>query len=247
MTTRELTRTRGTTFEAEGGGWLVLRRPQPGLLDTPPADLLARAKDLPGNFRYVPQPDGGVHLLGEVRSLAAGATLDHAQERLAALLDGPPDGGEPTADVLEAALEASGLAWARREKGWAVPANDRLPRELHVGPTPTGLRVEAVLAEWDEITPAEREALALFLATAQAGLRGARCEMDGRGARVVAVVEAAQVDTELTCSLLAVAVACRQLARPAAALLVPEVAAAFLDFHKPPASSQESGGSSVSR
>ena len=29
MMTRQLTRPRGTTFEAEGGGWLVLRRPQP--------------------------------------------------------------------------------------------------------------------------------------------------------------------------------------------------------------------------
>jgi hypothetical protein len=242
MTTRTLTRPRGTTFEAEGGGWLVLRRPQPELRDTAPADLLARGGELPGNFRYVPDSEGGVLLLGDVRSLAAGATLEHAQERLFEMLDGPPAGGEPAADVLEAALETSGLAWARREKAWAVPANDRLPRELHVTLTPAGVRVEVVLAEWDEITPAEREALALFLATAQAGLRGARCEMDARSARVVAVVEAAHVDSELACGLLAVAVACSQLARPAAALLTPEVAAAFLEFHKRPAAPQESRG-----
>jgi hypothetical protein len=235
MTTRTPTRPRGTTFEAEGGGWLVLRRPQPGPLGATPDELLARGKELPGNFRYVPDPDGGVTLLGEVRSLAAGATLDDAQERLARLLDGPPAGGEPAAEALEAALESSGLAWARRDKAWAVPANDRLPRELHVAATPAGVRVEAVLAEWDEVGPAEREALALFLATAQAGLRGARCELDGQSARVAAAVEAAHVDTDLTHALLAVAVACRQLARPAAALLAPEVAAAFLEYHKSPA------------
>src|SRR5262249_35928943 len=163
-------------------------------------------KELPGNFRYVPDLDGGVTLLGEVRSLAGGATLDDAQERLARLLDGAPAGGEPAAEALEAGLEASGLAWARRDKAWAGAADDRLPRELHVGATPAGVRVEAVLAEWDEVGAAEREALALFLATAQAGLRGARCELGGQSARVAAVVEAAHVDTDLTHALLAVAV-----------------------------------------
>ena len=235
MTTRELTRPGGATFTAEGGGWLVLRRPQPDLRGATPAELLARGQELPGNFRYVPDRDGAVHLLGEVRSLADGATLDEAQERLAWLLDGALAGGEPAAEFLEAALEGSGLAWARREKGWAVPANDRLPRELHLGIIPGGVRVEAVLAEWDELGPAEREALALFLATAQAGLRGARCELNGQSARIAALVEAAHIDTGLGHALLAVAVACRQLARPAAALLAPDVAAAFLEYHKPPA------------
>jgi hypothetical protein len=235
MTTRQLTRPRGTTFEAEGGGWLVLRRPQPALHGATPADLLARGRELPGNFRFVRDQDGGVSLLGEVRSLADGATLEDAEERLLGLLDGPPAGGEPAAETVEGALEASGLAWARREKGWAVPANDRLPRELHVGLTPAGVRVEAVLAEWDEIGPAEREALALFLTTAQAGLRGARCELDATSARVATLVEAAHVDGDLPRALPAVAVACRQLARPAAALLTPEAAAAFLEFQKSPA------------
>jgi hypothetical protein len=235
MTTRELTRPRGTTFEAEGGGWLVLRRPQPSLRGATPAEWLARGQELPGNFRYVADHQGGVLLLGEVRSLAGGATLDDTEGRLTRLLDGPPAEGEPVAEALEAALEASGLAWARREKSWAVPANDRLPRELHVGAGSGGVRVDAVLAEWDEIGPAEHEALALFLATAQAGLRGARCQLDGQSARVAALVEADHVDTDLGHALQAVAVACRLLARPATALLTTQVAAAFLEFHKPPA------------
>ena len=64
MTTRELTRPRGTTFEAEGGGWLVLRRPQPDLRGATPAEWLARGRELPGDFRYVPDHQGGVLLLG---------------------------------------------------------------------------------------------------------------------------------------------------------------------------------------
>src|SRR6516162_1686353 len=31
---------------------------------------------------------------------------------------------------IEAALEASGRSWKRREGSWVVPANERLPREI---------------------------------------------------------------------------------------------------------------------
>jgi hypothetical protein len=224
--------THETTYTAEGGGWLVRRCHMPDLAGRGAAELLALGTDLPGNLRYV-RDRHGVALVAEARGLAGGAGLDEARERLDRLPAGPPAAAEPVAETLEAALEASGVTWSRREKEWAVPASERVPRELHVRAVPGGARVEAVLAEWDEVGGVEREALAEFLLAAHAGLRGARCELDGRGARVVSLAEADHLDAELVDSLMSVAVACRLLARAAAALLSPDVARAFLDFREP--------------
>jgi hypothetical protein len=219
---------REPTYTAEGGGWLVLRRPEPDARAAGAVELLARAAGLPGNLRYVRGPDG-VALVAEVRGPAGG----EARDRLGRLLAGAMAGPEPPDEALEPALEASGLPWSRRDRLWAVPATERIARELQVRAVPGGARVEAVLAEWDDLGDAEQQALADFLLAAQAGLRGARCELDGHNARVVALVEAAHLDTELTDALMSVAVACRLLVRAAAALLSPEVARAFLEFREP--------------
>jgi hypothetical protein len=221
-----------TTYLAEGGGWLVRKCQVPQRSGTGAAELLALGTELPGNLRYIRDPLGAA-LLAEARVLTGGETFEEARERLDQLLAGTCPGPEPTAEVLEAALEASGLAWSRREKGWAVPASERIPREVRVRAVPSGARAEAVLAEWDEIGTAERDALAGFLLATQAGLRGARCELDDQSARAVAVIEAARLDADLADGLMSVAVACRLLTRPAAALLSPEVARAFLEFRQP--------------
>jgi hypothetical protein len=228
---RTLTRSSGTTYATEGGGWLVVRRREPALDGKPPAELLARTAALPGSLRYVAGPEGVV-LLGEVRSLAAGATLEEARQRFEELLEGTAadTGTEPSEEALEAALEASGFGWARRDAGWAVPAGERLPREIQLSAGPAGVRVETTLAEWDEIGDAERQALARFLLAAQPGLRLARCELDERKARIVSAVASANIDTELGHSLMGVAAGCRLLAREVATLLAPEVARAYLEF-----------------
>jgi hypothetical protein len=220
---------RDGTYTPEGGGWLVGRCPVPELAGRGAVDLLALGSELPGNLRYV-RDRHNVVLAGEVR---LGASITEARARLGGLLAGAAAGADTTTEALEAALEASGLAWSRREKAWAVPASERIPRELVVRTIPGGARVEAVLIEWDVLAPAEEAALADFLLAAQTGLRGARCELGERTARAVCVLETAHVETDLVHGLSSVAVACRLLMRAAAALLTPEVAHAFLEFQKP--------------
>jgi hypothetical protein len=215
----------------EGGGWLLVRRREPGLDGKPPAELLAQTAALLGNLRYVAGPEGVV-LSGEVRSSAAETTLEQARQRFEELLEGTAAETEPSVEAVEAALEASGFGWTRREKGWAVPASERLPREIQVSAGPAGVRLEATLAEWDEIGDAEQQALARFLLAAQPGLRLARCELDERKARIVSVVESANIDTELGHSLMGIAAGCRLLAREASTLLAPDVARVYLEFHE---------------
>jgi hypothetical protein len=221
-----------TTYQVEGGGWLVRRCPVPGLAEHGAAELLVLGARLPGSMRYV-RDTHGVAVLAEARALAGGESLPEARERLELVLAGMPEGPVPAAETVEAALEAAGLGWSRRDQGWAVPASDRVPREVRVRAVPGGARVEATLAEWDEAGAAERDALAAFLLAAQAGLRGARCELADRGARLVAAADADRLDSDLADALLSVAVACRLLARAAAALLSPEVARIFQEFHQP--------------
>ena len=226
---------RGTvTCTAEGGGWLTLRRREPALRDVAPAELLRLAEALPGNRRYATDAEG-TFLLGEVRSVD-GESFDMARGRLLGLLDQTPDPAAVPApeEMIEAALDGSGLPWSRRASFWSVAVRDRLPREVLVVPALGGARAEAVLAEWDEIAPACRDALATFLLSAQAGLRFARCEIDERRARVVAFAAAQRLDAELPHALLGVAAGCELMAREAEALLRPEVAEIYVQCRRMP-------------
>src|SRR5205085_12373765 len=123
------------------------------------------------------------------------------------------------ADTVEMVLDGTGLPWARREMGWAVTAPGGVARELLVGRTEEGLRVDAVLVEWDETGPECREALEHFLARAEKSIRGIRCCIAGTLARIEADVPADQVESKLEEALLAVSAGCRFLAREARALL----------------------------
>lgn len=221
------------TCTAEGGGWLTLRRREPALRETAPAELLRRAEALPGSLRYAADA-GGAFLLAEVRS-ADGESLDVARGRLLGLLDRAHDPAAPAPDeMIEAALDGSGLPWSRRASSWSVAVRDRLPREVLVVPAPGGARAESVLAEWDDIAPVCREALAAFLLSAQAGLRFARCEIDDRRARVVAFAAAGRLDAELPHALLGVAAGCELMAHEAAALLRLEVAEIYVQCRRMP-------------
>jgi hypothetical protein len=205
----------------------------PALRGRAPAELLALTAQLPGNLRFSPGPNGDVILRGEVRA-SDEIDVETATARLHRLLAGPPaeDGPLLEEDQGEAALAASGLAWARREALWVVPAAGSVAWEMLVRRVPAGVRVEATLVEWDEVGAAPAAALAQLLWQAQAGLRCARCTLEDRRARVVSLATSEYLDADLLHSLLGVATACRLLAREAAALLWPELAAAFLEFHR---------------
>jgi hypothetical protein len=138
--------------------------------------------------------------------------------------------GRGEAEAIEEALDTTGLGWKRREGSWVVPATGRLPREIVVTPEGDGVRVQAVLVEWDEIGPDERAALNLLLGRAEGGLRFARCELDATQARVTARVEAGHVESALADSVGGVAAGCRLLAREVGTLLAPDAARAFREF-----------------
>jgi hypothetical protein len=215
---------------AEGGGWVALRCAVPELADRTPTELLEAARSLPGNLRYVSA--GAVELLGEFRCVCNSATFDEARRRLHAWRDGVTSDEPITAEALEAALESSGFGWARREQGWAVPAGEALAREIAVHAEPGGVRLEAVLADWDEIDDVSRTGLAAFLLAAQANLRGVRCHLEGGRALVVVRAEADHLETDIPSGLHAITTACRLLAREAAALLSPATARAYLAYRE---------------
>lgn len=221
-------------FTAEGGGWLTLRRPAPGLRGMTPAGLLRLAERSPGNVRYATDADGP-YLIEEVRS-RDGLPLDTAREQFFGLLNNTADSdaAPPAEEVIEAALDGSGFPWSRRAACWAVAVTGRLPREVLVSPAPGGARAETTLAEWDDVAPVCPEALARFLVAAQAGLRFARCELGERRARVVAFAAAATLDADLPHALLGVAAGCELLAREVVALLRPEIAEIYLNYRRMP-------------
>ena len=105
-------------------------------------------------------------------------------------------------------MDASGFTWSRRASSWAVTVRDRQPREVLVIAVPGGARAAAVLADWDEIAPICRDALAEFLVAAQAGLRFARCEMDERRVGIIGFAAAPSLDADLVHALLGVTTGC---------------------------------------
>ena len=129
------------------------------------------------------------------------------------------------AEEIEMTLDSTGRPWTRREDSWAVPA-DGVARELRVSRAGDGLRVDAVLIEWDEAAPESLQALTRFLETA----RTVRFEVEATKATVLAEVSAERVESELPAALAAVSSGCRFLAREAKALLTPDLARKYLSF-----------------
>jgi hypothetical protein len=137
----------------------------------------------------------------------------------------------PADDLVESALDATGLAWSRRDAVWAIAPTSSLTRELLVQPVPGGVRIEAVLIEWDEVGAPQMEALNRFLRLAERGLRFARCAIDGKKVVVWGEAASGEADLETLVPLCVggVTAACRHLVREVAALLVPELAQTYLD------------------
>lgn len=131
---------------------------------------------------------------------------------------------------IDAALEAAGRVWKRREGAWIVPAGERLPREIRITTQGVRVRIEAILMSWDEIGADETLALSRLLCRAQFDLRFARCELDERQARIAALVEASVVERDLPDALSSVMAEIRLLAREVGLLLAPETARTYLDF-----------------
>jgi hypothetical protein len=69
------------------------------------------------------------------------------------------------------------------------------------------------------------------LCAAQAGLWFARCEINRHSARAISQVSTASLEDDLPHSLLGVGSATRLIAEEAEALLVAEVAMAYLRYH----------------
>jgi hypothetical protein len=141
-----------------------------------------------------------------------------------------PERGGCDLDEVAAALDATGLNWTNRGAAWVAPAGEGVPCGLRVKAAEGGAEVEAVLVEWDKAEAECDRALSRFLALAQTGLNGCRAERDQGRARVVARVARGQ-EAELVQGVRGVAAACRGLARAARALLIPELARAYLAFH----------------
>jgi len=194
------------------------RQARPELAGMSMTELLAQTAMLPGTNRLALVAEGRAEEIGELLSGPA---------RLA----GPTAEGEPETDVVGAILDELGFAYKRREAGWYVQASARCPQEISLTPTGNGgLRVEAVLASWEEIGDVEKLALARFLCRAQVGLRFARCELQDRQAVAAALLFAEEVESGLGDVLLAVQSAVGRVAREASALLAPDLAAAYVSF-----------------
>jgi hypothetical protein len=129
-------------------------------------------------------------------------------------------------EEIEAALDESGLRWVRRGASWAV-VDARVPCEVAVTPQEDGVRVEAVLVEWDTADDAAVRALSMLLKLAASELRNCRGAIEGRRACLVA---RAGEEQGLVRGLRGVAAGCQGLTREARALLGSGLAAAFLEF-----------------
>jgi hypothetical protein len=244
----ESKRVTSSTTEAadEGNGWIVFRRLQPELNGLSASTLLDLAAGLPGWSRYVRDTgiSGGIVLLVAEICCAGedAARSGTAIDRWLAQLDSEDAPAEsPREDAIEGVLSQSGLAFVRRDASWAAPAPAGLPTEIVVSPLADGVRVEAMLAAWDEVSAPSRDALAEFLLAAQRGLRCARAELGSQLARVTALVRTESLDPDLLHGLRGVSAGARALAREASMLLSPEAAGLYQELRARPARGPDSG------
>jgi hypothetical protein len=208
--------------------WLHVRRPVPQLTGLSPAELLARSAGLASNHRLALLGRGEVWLLGEVRTTEECALVQLKNDNELAVAGSGLN--EESAERIEAALEACGLPWKRRDEGWVVSGGGQVVREIEVLPGAGGVLLRALLLGWDEAGHDEATALALFLCRTQAGLRWARCELGPGEARLAARVEYERVEWDLGDGLAGIAAGSRLLGRETGALLIPEMARTYVGF-----------------
>ena len=134
------------------------------------------------------------------------------------------------AEVVESALDGLGVPWKRRETDWLVTAGPRWPYPVALTANGTRLRIEAVLASWDELGARERAALGLLLGRAEGGLPGVRFGLGEREAMAWTDLADDASERAVTEAVARVATGARLLAREAGALLSPGVAETYLHF-----------------
>lgn len=130
---------------------------------------------------------------------------------------------------VEAALDEAAPGWKHRGEGWVVPAAPGCPHEVTLHQEAGGVRVAAVLASFDAIDDTQRQAVERYLgrATPHGELRA--------GSIVLAIaLQPEEGEARLAEALARVRAGAAQLSREANALLLPEVAAAYLRFLETP-------------
>jgi hypothetical protein len=203
-----------TAEEQIAPGWLHTRRVRPDLVGRTPAELLAETAKFPGTARLGTANGSEVFLLAEVSE-----GMDRVEQRL-------------DEEVVEAALDSVGWPWRRRQHGWVIPASAHLPREIEIIPEEAGLRVQAVLVDWDDLGADERRALAWMLCRAQLGLRFCRGELAQRQALLAGQLAVRDVECGLANLLGGTAAGLRLLGREAGDLLLPGLASVYLHFQE---------------
>jgi hypothetical protein len=128
--------------------------------------------------------------------------------------------------MIDEVLFEMGLPAQRRGDGWVIPASGYAPCELVLARTGEELRVEALLADWDQIAGAAEQALTMFLRRAARELKYATCEVRDRGAMLVARMAVRDVEVQLAPLVGRLLAASRALLWEAAALLRPGLAKA---------------------
>jgi hypothetical protein len=145
-------------------------------------------------------------------------------------------------ELVEATLDDARFSWKRRDSGWVIPANARLPREIQMREDEAGVAIEATLAEWEEISPIQIAALALLCAEVQRRLPIARCEIGDRRFRMAAQVAHESLERELAQGLGEIAGGVSLLAQEVEALLDPNIAKAYWTFMQSAGSPEADSG-----
>lgn len=226
------------------GEWIV------GIVDDPALDGLDEfallAADGPGRVAVV---DGRVFRMAEVRRHRV-EPFEESVDRLRVLLD--PSSPPPMTLELEAAGELldavmDGLTESDESNSDAddEPDGPRVDRVRNVSlvftPYEDHVRVESTLAEWDELEPESRTAIARFLLGNRAAVRLGRTELGERSARIVAETPYARLEQDLPSVVGALPDHVRRLSREVEALRFPELAGVYLAAV--PAVAPNAGGS----
>jgi hypothetical protein len=141
---------------------------------------------------------------------------------------------EVDAETVEAGLDGLGVPWKRRKSGWHVPVGPRWPCEVSLAAFANTLRVEAVLASWDDCSDVEAAALELLLKRVGADCPGVRFERGERQAIAWAELPEGFSERAVLETVCRVAAGARLLSREVSALLTPEVAERYLRFFGAP-------------
>ncbi|MGD9714333.1 MAG: hypothetical protein AB7V46_20065 [Thermomicrobiales bacterium] len=192
-------------------------------------DLLRRsATDFTGNLRYAwdgarPLLIGEVPLPKDVENPIA-----VAEQRMRVLLTRcAATGPAPDDEQLATLIAESGLSFERRERGWVLPTQLRIP-ETTISAGIGGIQVESVLVQGDPFSEVSRDALALFCCRAHRVHRFVRFVMSESDVRVISQADSNWLEIDFPASVDAVLSAAIRFRGAVTALRLPELARAYL-------------------